>query len=91
MRSTERSGVISAAVPVKNTSSAMYSISRGTICSRTGIFRSSHSFITELRVMPGSTLAPIGGVISAPSMATKMFSPDPSLTKPFVSSAMPSE
>ena len=41
---------------------------------------SSHSVMTELRVIPGRTLDPIGGVYSTPSMATKMFSPEPSLT-----------
>src|SRR6476660_9251980 len=34
-RSTDRMGVTSTAVPTKNTSSAMYSISRGSVSSRT--------------------------------------------------------
>ena len=39
-RSTDRIGVTSTAVPTKNTSSAMYSISRGSVCSRTSKPRS---------------------------------------------------
>ncbi len=35
---------------------------------------------TVSRVMPGSTLAPSGGVSILPSRITKIFSPDPSLT-----------
>src|ERR1017187_9175947 len=80
MRSSERRGVISAAVPEKNPSSAMYSSSRGTMVSTTGIPRSPASAMTLSRVMPGSTEAPSGGVRILPSRTTKTFSPEPSLT-----------
>ena len=52
MRSTERTGVISAAVPVKKSSSARYSNSRGSACSRTSKPCSRASVITVSRVMP---------------------------------------
>jgi len=71
----ERMGVISAAVPEKKTSSAMYSISAGrwsqpAECEiagqrQDGIARDS-----------GSTEAPSGGVWILPSRTTKMFSPE---------------
>src|ERR1700730_470998 len=64
--STERLGVISTAVPQKKTSSTMYSISRGMTCTFTGMFRSSASATTVLRVMPGKMLVASGGVYSVP-------------------------
>ena len=62
IRSTDRIGVISTAVPAKNTSSARYSISRGSTCSRTSYPRSLAMVIAESRVMPESTEEPMGGV-----------------------------
>jgi hypothetical protein len=55
-------GVISAAVPVKNASSLIYSISRGSTCSTTVKPRSCASVMMVLRVMPGSTAALNGDV-----------------------------
>ena len=81
IRSTERIGVISAAVPEKNISSAMYSslardqpfdnLESPAICA---------SVNTVSRVMPGSTLAPSGGVSDLAVAHHEHFSPDPSLT-----------
>src|SRR5208282_2180696 len=53
MRSIERTGVTSAAVPTKNTSSARYSISRGMFASFTGMFKSAASLMMVSRVIPG--------------------------------------
>src|SRR6185503_6450183 len=55
IRSTDRIGVTSTAVPTKNISSARYSDSRGRTCSRTSNPRSFAITITESRVMPHST------------------------------------
>src|SRR5258707_5935267 len=63
MRSTVRIGVTSAAVPVKNTSSAIYNNSRGMIVSTSGMPSSRANWSTESRVIPGSTEAPNGGVL----------------------------
>src|SRR6266550_5436446 len=60
--STERMGVISAAVPVKKASSAIYSISRGIPCSTIWMPRSRAICNAESRVMPGSTELPRGAV-----------------------------
>src|SRR5256885_7599864 len=80
MRSTERIGVTSAAVPVKKASSAMYNISRGIGASATGIPKSRANLSIESRVMPGSTEFPSGAVCSTPLRTMNTFSPDPSLT-----------
>src|SRR4029453_15079757 len=61
-RSTERMGVTSTAVPAKNTSSAMYNVSRGSVSSLTVKLRSRAIVMTESRVMPQSTELPTGGV-----------------------------
>ena len=73
-------GVISAAVPVKKTSSAMYRLSRGMSCSMTSWPNSPASVMTQSRVSPGSTEAVSGGVMSLPSRTVKRFSPLPSDT-----------
>ena len=90
MRSTERTGVISAADPVMKTSSATYSISRGMVSSATARPISRARVMTQSRVMPGRTAEDSGGVMSLPSWTRKMFSPLPSLTWPRVFRAMPS-
>jgi hypothetical protein len=90
MRSTLRTGVSSAAVPVKNTSSAMYSISRGMCSSRTGIPCAAASCMMVWRVIPPRMLPSSGVVMSAPSDTMNTFCPDPSLTIPDGLSAIPS-
>ena len=80
----------SAAVPVKKTSSATYSNSRG-INDSTTSKPSSRAIVTTLaRVMPARIDAPSGGVMILPSRTTNTFSPEPSLTYPLTSSAIPS-
>ena len=49
-------------VPVKNSSSAVYRLSRGTSCSRTGYPRSSAMESTASRVIPASELPSRKGV-----------------------------
>ena len=51
--STLRIGVTSAAVPVKNSSSAMYRNSRGIVTSRTSYPISLAIWMIDIRVMPG--------------------------------------
>jgi hypothetical protein len=76
--STDRIGVISAAVPVKNSSSARYSSSRGTRCSTTGMPLRRARVITVSRVIPGSTDDTSGGVTRVPFFTMNRFSPLPS-------------
>jgi hypothetical protein len=83
-------GVTSAAVPVKKSSSATYSASRGAVCSGTSSPITRASVITVSRVMPGSTAAAVGGVKRTPSRTRNRFSPGPSLSRPLLSSAMAS-
>src|SRR6185437_8680269 len=90
MRSTERIGVTSAAVPVKNSSSARYSSSRGMDASRTVRPSCAASFITVSRVIPPSTECARPGVSTLPSLTRKRFSPAPSLTVPSGARPMPS-
>ncbi len=80
--STSLIGVTSAAVPVKNTSSAPNRSPRVIERSRTSMPSSPSSFVTDARVMPSRIPAPTGGVETTPSRTTKMFSPDPSETMP---------
>ena len=61
IRSTLRIGVISDAVPVKNSSSAMYNISLGIDCSRVGIPRFAASLRIESRVIPFKRVPSMGG------------------------------
>ena len=75
-----RIGVTSAAVPVKKTSSAMYSSSRGISDSTTSKPSSRAILMMLARVMPARIDAPSGGVMILPSRTTKTFSPEPSLT-----------
>jgi len=56
----------------------------------TGISSSRQIWMTESRVMPGRIEEESGGVITLPLETRKMFSPEPSETKPRSSSAMPS-
>jgi hypothetical protein len=88
--STERIGVISAAVPHMNNSSHRYRYSRGMSRSTTSMPASRASVISELRVMPLSSAALTGVVCSAPSKTMNRFSPAPSLSNPVDASAMPS-
>ena len=75
-------GDSSAADPVKNTSSAKYSLSRDMISCDTSYPRSSAIVITVSLVIPRSTDEPRSGVYILPSSIKKMFSPDPSATFP---------
>src|SRR3972149_4937210 len=59
--STLRRGVTSAAVPVTNTSSAVYNISRGMGCSRTGISIPRARGRMVSRVRPQSSVPSSGG------------------------------
>ena len=85
-----RMGVISAAVPVKNTSSAMYSISRGICASRTAIPASRASVMIVSRVIPPRIVPSSGVVTIVPPDTRNTFCPEPSLTMPLGLSAMPS-
>src|SRR5690606_35149975 len=87
--SISRMGVTSAAVPVKKASSAMYRSSR--VRRRVWIVspRSAAIACTDSRVMPVSAEA-ISGSYRTPFLTIKMFSPEPSATKPAVSSRMAS-
>ncbi|MNY68682.1 hypothetical protein D3C86_2064840 [compost metagenome] len=78
MPSTLRTGVISAAVPDMNTSSARYSDSRDSTCSRTSKPMSFASLMMASRVMPGSAEEVNGGVNNTPSFTSNRFSPAPS-------------
>ena len=62
IRSTLRTGVTSDAVPVRKISSPVYSISRGSGCSRTAIPASRASVMMLSRVMPCSSVPLIGVV-----------------------------
>ena len=78
--STSRTGVTSAAVPVKNTSSASQSWSRVMRHSSTGMPSSRASVRIVSRVMPSRIEPRDRGVWSTPFFTMKMFSPEPSLT-----------
>ncbi len=87
---TSRIGTISAAVPVKKTSSALNSWYGVMLDSVT----SAPSFVASLAVtwavIPGNAPLQTGGVNSLPFLTMKMFSPTPSATKPFLSRHMAS-
>ena len=82
--STLRTGVISAAVPDINTSSARYRDSRDRTCSRTSIPSSFASLMMASRVIPGSAEEVNGGVNSTPSFTSNRFSPANNLTSAYI-------
>ena len=88
--STERIGVISAAVPHMNSSSHRYRYSRGRSRSTTSMPLSRARVISEWRVSPLSSAALTGVVCRAPSNTRNRFSPAPSLSSPVEARAMPS-
>jgi hypothetical protein len=80
---TSRMGTISAAVPVKKTSSAlnnMYIVRFSTLTSMPSFLA---IVTTALDVMPSSAPALVGGVEMTPFFTRNMFSPTPSATQPF--------
>ena len=74
-------GVTSAAVPVKNASSAVYTSSRVIFFSITSTFRSFAIVITVSLVIPSKALLKVG-VYNFPCLTIKIFSPVPSAIKP---------
>ena len=78
----ELTALTSAAVPVRNTSSARYRSLRARSATRTSMPASAAMAITESRVMPGSAPADMGGVTMTSPSPAKMFSPEPSATRP---------
>ena len=78
--SSDLVGGISAAVPVRNASSAVYTSYRLIGSSRAGIPASAASSSTMSRVTPRSTPVQAGGVVTIPRRTMKTFIPDASAT-----------
>jgi hypothetical protein len=80
--SISETGVTSAAVPVRNTSSAASSSSGPNDRMHAGTPRSAASSRTEERVIPGRMLEVSSLVVRTPSLTKKTFSPEASATVP---------